>query len=99
MNFRKFIVVFLIAVVGFAISFHGLFKHAMTDDETRTFETLEQTMKVLFDAALGQHDFTMFQNEPYQYWGEILFAVYITITMVVLLNLVIATFSVRTLKQ
>ena len=90
---------FLIAVVGFAVAFHGMFKYAVSDDGSRTFESFEQTILVLFDASLGQHDFTMFKNEPYHYLGEILFILYMMMTMIVLLNLVIATFSVSVFME
>ena len=78
----------MISVVGFGIAFRGIFPYV------DRFSSLEKTILVLFDAALGQHDFTIFEDEPLHEFGIVLFFVYIAITMVVLLNLVIATFSV-----
>lgn len=89
----NFLIVFMVSVMGFVIAFHGLFKYAVSNDGTRPFENFEDTFLVLFDAALGQHDLTIFQNAPYHGLGVFLFILYISMTMVVLLNLVIANFA------
>eukprot|EP01041_Mallomonas_annulata_P011548 gene11548-biopygen5616 len=83
----------MVSVAGFGIAFHGMFAYTPSADDTRNFHTVEGTVYTLFDAALGQHDFGLFANDDYHIWGSVLYFVYITMTLVILLNLVIATFS------
>ena len=110
--------VLLTSVAGFAIACHGLFQ------DTYNYSTIELTIRYLFDAALGQHDFTIFDSQniqqsttfsvgnfsltnstsvtndyPLHYVGVILYFVYITFTMVVLINLVIARMAVSNIRN
>lgn len=82
-----FFFVFLIFVLGFGIALHGMFPNL---DE---FSSVARTFLALFDAALGQHTFGIFENKEYQFIGEILMASYIVLVMIVLINLIIARMS------
>jgi len=89
----RIIVVFLVCMFGFALAFHGLFRTAPNHDGVYKFDTFLNTLIVLFDATLGQHDFTMFDDDPYYNTGIILFFLYIIITVVGLMSVVIAAFT------
>ena len=83
--------VLLTSVAGFAIAFHGLFH------DLDNFRTIEMTIRTMFDASLGQHDFSIYDdnsNSSLHYVGIVLYFVFITLTMVVLINLVIARMAV-----
>ena len=97
LNFcRIFLLVLLTSVAGFAIAFHGLFH------DLYNFHTIEMTFRTLFDAALGQHDFSIFDNNSNDWLhhaGITLYFLFITFTMGVLINLVIARMAVRNLSN
>jgi len=85
-------VVLLTTIAGFAIAFHGLFH------DLYNFHNIEMTARTMFDALLGQHDFSIYDNNSnnsLHYVGIVLYFVYITLTMVVLINLIIARMAVR----
>ena len=81
-------IVFIVCVIGFVVVLHGLFQ------DLPNFKDYEHTLRALFDAAVGQHDFTEFDYGPNHYLGIFIMGTYITLTMVVLINLVIARMAV-----
>eukprot|EP01041_Mallomonas_annulata_P003677 gene3677-7318_t len=95
MDLSVFGIIIGVSILGFAIAFHGLFgdMQLSNSNSTYSFETVAQTSRVLFDAFLGQHDMTMFDDTPYKYTGIVLLYVYIVMTMVIMLNLIIARFT------
>lgn len=58
-DLAPFLLVFLIFVLGFGIALHGIFP----DIKEKTFSNVGQTFLTLFDAALGQHNFSVFDRE------------------------------------
>jgi len=70
------------------MAFRGLFP------ENSHFLNTGMTIRTLFDASLGQHDFTIFDDEPIPAVGVALLFIFICLTMVILLNLVIARMTV-----
>jgi hypothetical protein len=82
----SFLIVFLTVLLGFGIAFGSLFPRL----ETANFNTIPQTFLTLFDAALGDHDFSIFNGSKI---GISLMVLYTVLVMIVLLNLVIARMS------
>jgi hypothetical protein len=86
----SFAILFVTTILGYGIAFYSLFPHS----EQRSFSSLSQTFLTLFDAALGNHDFGEFsENKLHEAMGITLMVLYITLVMIVLLNLVIARMS------
>ena len=87
---RNFVVVFSFCTAGFAIALHGLFPF-MSD-----FFTPERTFLELFFALNGQFDSSpsIFEGDPNESVGALLFVVYIFFSGVILMNIVTATFAV-----
>lgn len=83
-----FLFVFLIFVLGFGIALHGMFPE-------KSFGSVGLTFLTLFDAALGQHEFEVFDGQdPFvQFVGSSLMVLYIVFVMIVLLNLIVARMS------
>lgn len=83
-----FLLVFMTCILGFGIAFHSLFP---TLDG---FQSASATFLTLFDAALGNHDFSLFAAESaHETIGIVLMMVYTILVMIVLLNLIIARMS------
>jgi len=88
--------VFAFSVIGFIVSLRGLFP------EIHAFSSFDSTCLVLFDAALGLHEWKMFDEEPvspFRPVGILLQFVYVSVTMILLLNLIIARMAVSILPN
>ena len=87
----------MLVVVGTCGAAFGIALRSFFSDVDQ-FGTVESTFTVLFDAALGQHNFTIFDSgtssQPYRSLGVALFIIYILLMQVVLLNMIIAQMTV-----
>jgi hypothetical protein len=84
----SFAIVFLVCILGFGIALRGIF-HL-----NEAFISTGVTFLTLYSAAMGTFDFTIFDGEnSFQTFGTVLFAVYVIMTAVVLINLLIAKMS------
>lgn len=95
-NLFSFSIVFMTFLLGFGIAFHSLFKYESVknaDSDDMKFVTPASTFLTLFDAALGEHSFEIFDRSPHRGYGVFLMVVFIALVMIVLLNLVIARMS------
>ena len=82
----SFLIVFFMSIVGFGIAFHSLFP------DKPEFADFSSTVRTLFIAALGEHDFLKkeFQNHAFETVGLLTMTLYVTFLGIILLNLIIA---------
>jgi hypothetical protein len=83
-DLMPFVYILLVSMFGFGLAFHCKFPNH------ERFGSFRETMVVLFDAAIGDHDFAMFDGDGI---GEIMMVGYIVLLSLVLLNLVVARMS------
>jgi hypothetical protein len=76
---------FIVALTAFYSLFPNL--------HGKNFSTITKTFLTLLDAALGSHDFSVFEGTGYDFIGTGLMVVYIVLVTIILLNLVIARMS------
>ena len=81
---------FLFLAAGLFIAFHGLFPHLFDS------HTAQRTMLELVYMLIGQFDSTLslFEGDPNESVGFLLFMTYLVISNVSLMSIIIATFSV-----
>jgi hypothetical protein len=84
-----FLVVFVVCIAGFGIAFLGLFKG------TSPFETNAQAVLTLFSASLNNYDFAEIggRGRTDTTVGVILMVIFVTLTSIMLWNLLIARMS------
>ena len=87
---RNFFVIVIVCSFGFLVAFHGLFPF------THNFRTTERTALELLFSLNGQFDSdpSIFEGDPNETIGILLFAIYITMSGAVLMNIMTATFAV-----
>ncbi|CAN0030798.1 unnamed protein product, partial [Phaeothamnion confervicola] len=86
----RFILVLAIVMMGFTVAFHALFSG---DGAISGYQTYSETLLTLFGSMLGGFDFDAFANVQYGQVGILLMCLYLTVMMVMLLNLLIAVLS------
>jgi NADH:ubiquinone oxidoreductase subunit K len=87
-DFAIFSVVFFVAIFGFGIAFFGIF------NGKNNFTTIGHTSLVLFSATLGNFDFNEFDGQTnFEIFGTVVMVVFVTLTGIILINLLIARMS------
>jgi hypothetical protein len=78
-------------ILGFGIAFHSLFP------KTESYESASRVAITLFSASLGGFEFGDFsdQTDSFKFAGNVLLFCFVTMSMLVLVNLVVARMSVR----
>ena len=76
------------------MSFYGLYAEMSKDLGDGLFNNFRNTCFTLFNAALGQFDLSIFNGYAHQEVAISLYILYTTISMIILLNLVIARMAV-----
>jgi hypothetical protein len=82
----NFLVVFLFCILGFGIAFKGLYGGLPSSN----YSTAWKSFIALFSAAVGGFDFSSFDGSDQAVIGSLLLVVYVTLTAIILLNLLIA---------
>jgi hypothetical protein len=82
----SFVVIFAFCILGYGITFQGLFPHSGYSSGWNTFLTL-------FSSTIGGSDFTSFENSGLDVLGNVLLVTYILFTLIILINLIIARMS------
>jgi hypothetical protein len=83
-DLMPFVYILLVSMFGFGLAFHCQFP------QHKSFSSFKETMIVLFDAAIGDHDFEIFDGDSV---GIAMMIGYIVLLSLVLLNLVVARMS------
>jgi hypothetical protein len=84
----SFMLVYMISIFGFGIAFYAIF-HDVTE-----YSSVGESLQTLFSSTLGNFDFTIFHGQPLYYdVGVIVLLLYVTMTGIVLINLLIARMS------
>jgi hypothetical protein len=96
----SFLMVYIVSIVGFGITFKGLFQHDFKADPdinysyVEGFSTNSATLLALIDGSLGNYSFAAFDNEnPYMELGIVIMIIFLILTAIILLNLLIAKMS------
>lgn len=88
-----FVFILMVCMAGFGITFYCA--HLNSAKESKMFGTVQSTALTLFDAAVGQHDFTGLENEYVGIHAQTniiisLMVIYVIFVSIVLMNLFIA---------
>ena len=92
-DLSSFFIVFFVVLVGFSVALYSLLHDANFDDSSDPYFTdVWNTLVTMLSAALGNYDMTMFhtQDSPYYYLCFFIIFFYITVSALVLVNLVVA---------
>ncbi|CAM9546666.1 unnamed protein product [Choristocarpus tenellus] len=87
-NLLRFGMIMVIILLGFAVSFHGLF-----GENVYSYSTFRGTCLTLFSSMLGDFDFQVFEGEVYGSAGSCLLVLYLCVMSIMLFNLLIAVLS------
>lgn len=84
-DFLVFLIVFIVATMGFAVTFFGIF------NSVPPFTNIGGTVLILFAATMGNFDFGSFDGrDSFETFGAIVLAIFVTLTGIILINLLIA---------
>ena len=88
-DLANFLVIYIVFIVAFGITFHSLFVG------TDVYHEDSVTFLTLYSASLNNFDFTVFDeyDSSYVIVGRLALLVFVTLTSIVLINLLIARMS------
>jgi hypothetical protein len=83
-----FIFVYIISILGFGIAFLAIFR------DTTEYNSVGNSLQTLFSSTMGNFDFSIFHGQPLcNFVGVIALVLYVSMTGIVLVNLLIARMS------
>jgi hypothetical protein len=83
-----FIFVYVISILGFGIAFLAIFRDATE------YSSVGDSLQTLFSSTMGNFDFSIYHGQPlYNAVGVVVLVLYVTMTGIVLVNLLIARMS------